>query len=41
MTYLLQVSEPAVGQGENLAGINAFSSLGSAPVVANDGGTFV
>ena len=37
---LLQVSEPAVGQGENLAGVNAFTSLGSAPV-ANDGGTFV
>lgn len=40
MTYLLQVSEPAVAQGENLAGVNAFTSLGSAPV-ANGGGTFV
>ena len=40
LTYLLQVSEPATAQGENLAGVNAFTSLGSAPV-ANDGGTYM
>ena len=40
MTYLLQVSEPAVGQGENLAGTNAYT-MGARRAVANDGGTFV
>lgn len=40
LTYLLQCSEPAIAQGENLAGVNAFTTLGMAPV-AGDGGTFV
>lgn len=40
VTYLLQVSEPATPQGQNLAGVNAFTSLGSAPVT-DGGGTFV
>lgn len=37
MTYILQVSEPAVSKLTNLAGVEAFSSLGSAPVPGGGG----
>jgi hypothetical protein len=41
MTYMLQVSEPSIVKQDNLSGVAAHTTLGSAPVVPMGGGTFI